>query len=226
MAMKALKCPNCDANIQVDGSLEYGFCSYCGAQIQIKDVVEVYSAEEFDSARFMKLMEDSQAFLKLGNHLRAEEGFMEMIRLYPGKAIGYERLICAITHDYMLFPLENAERLQTLKKKMMLVCEEDEKEHYMEICKRVDNGFADPKFMGLPSEKTVKLAKMREKFKASVLITVFSIFMGILIEEPAKKSLMLSLLGILLCLLAIWCGITAIVTKVKIDNMAEEEKGE
>lgn len=41
MALKALNCPTCGAKIQVDDSKAIGFCSYCGAQIMLKDIVEV-----------------------------------------------------------------------------------------------------------------------------------------------------------------------------------------
>lgn len=226
MAMKALKCPNCDANIQVDGDREYGFCSYCGAQVQIKEVVEIHSTEEFDSARFMKLMEDSQAFLKMGNYFRAEEGFMEMIRLYPGKAIGYERLICTITHDYTLFPLENAERLQQLKKKMMLVAEDDEKAHYEEICDRVNRGFSSPMTKQTMTSGKTPMEKERERFQVSFLLCFFAIIICVLIEKAAKTSLALSLLGIVLCLFAVAAGITAMVSKARFDKLAEEDRDE
>ena len=227
MALKALKCPNCEANIQVDDDREYGFCSYCGAQVQIKEkVVAVHSAEEFDSARFMKLMEDSQAFLKMGNYFRAEEGFMEMIRLYPGKAIGYERLICTITHDYTLFPLENAERLQQLKKKMMLVAEDDEKAHYEEICERVNRGFASPVTKLTMTGGKTPMEKERERFQVSFLLCFFAIIICVLIEKAAKTSLALSLLGIVLCLFAVAAGITAMVSKARFDKLAEEDQDE
>ena len=226
MALKALKCPNCEANIQVDDNLEYGFCSYCGAQVQIKELIKVQSAEEFDAARFMKIMEDSQAYLKMGNYLRAEEGFMEMIRLYPGKAIGYERLICTITHDYTLFPLENAERLQQLQKKMLIVAEEDEKAHFEEICDRVNRGFSSPVRQVLPANSESAMEKERTRFQVSFVLCFIAIVIGAVIEKPAKTSLALSILGIVLCVFAIAAGITAIVSKTKFDKMQEEEQDE
>lgn len=226
MALKALKCPNCEANIQVDGDREYGFCSYCGAQVQIKEVVEVRTEEEFDSARFMKLMEDSQAYLKMGDYFRAEEGFMEMIRLYPGKAVGYERLICTITRDYSLFLLENAERLQQLKKKMLLVAEADEKAHYEEICQRINRGFSSPEKRLVLSTGKTPMEKERERFQVSTLLCFFAIVICVVIEKAAKTSLALSILGIVLCLFAIAAGITAIVSKIKFDKLFEEEQGE
>ena len=220
MALKALKCPNCEANIQVDDGKDIGFCSYCGTQVQIEKVVEVYSEEEFDADRFGKLMEDSQAYLKMGNYFRAEEGFMEMIRLYPGKAIGYERLICVITRNYTLFPMENAERLQQLKKKMMLVAEEDEKPHYEEVCKRVEFGFSNAKWDTIASEKTVEIAKLRSEFISSLIAAGGSIISWILMREVPENNLLEGLLF----LAVIVSGGKAIVTRVKINNLEEEDE--
>ena len=42
MALKSLKCPSCGADIQLDESREFGFCSYCGSQIQIGERVNIH----------------------------------------------------------------------------------------------------------------------------------------------------------------------------------------
>ena len=81
MALKALKCPNCDANIQVDDNREYGFCTYCGAQIQIKEVVEVRQTADGDVIKsFEKLVENGDAYIKFGDFYQAEMVFFEAIR--------------------------------------------------------------------------------------------------------------------------------------------------
>lgn len=42
MPFIALKCPSCGADINLDSSREFGFCSYCGMKIvQDKQVVQV-----------------------------------------------------------------------------------------------------------------------------------------------------------------------------------------
>ncbi len=41
MAFRALTCPSCGANIQLDDAKAVGFCTYCGEQILLKDIVEV-----------------------------------------------------------------------------------------------------------------------------------------------------------------------------------------
>jgi len=47
MAIRALKCPSCGADITLDDSREFGFCSYCGTQIQIGDQINVHVTHEF-----------------------------------------------------------------------------------------------------------------------------------------------------------------------------------
>jgi len=37
--MKALICPQCGANIDLDDTREFGFCTYCGAKIQLVEKV-------------------------------------------------------------------------------------------------------------------------------------------------------------------------------------------
>lgn len=37
--MKALVCPQCGASITLDSTREFGFCSYCGAKIQINETI-------------------------------------------------------------------------------------------------------------------------------------------------------------------------------------------
>lgn len=41
MAMKSLKCPSCGANLEMDDSKEYGFCSFCGTKVQINERINV-----------------------------------------------------------------------------------------------------------------------------------------------------------------------------------------
>ena len=41
MSVKALKCPSCGADIELDDSREFGFCSYCGSRIQIGERVNI-----------------------------------------------------------------------------------------------------------------------------------------------------------------------------------------
>lgn len=46
MAIRALKCPSCGADITLDDSREFGYCSYCGTQIQIGERINVHVTHE------------------------------------------------------------------------------------------------------------------------------------------------------------------------------------
>lgn len=46
MGMKQLKCPSCGADLNLDDSKEYGFCSYCGTKVQINDRINVHVTHE------------------------------------------------------------------------------------------------------------------------------------------------------------------------------------
>lgn len=43
MKVVALKCPNCNADIELDQDREFGFCNYCGTKIMIADAVQKVS---------------------------------------------------------------------------------------------------------------------------------------------------------------------------------------
>lgn len=41
MALKALNCPQCGAHLELDDNREIGFCEFCGAKVQIREIIEV-----------------------------------------------------------------------------------------------------------------------------------------------------------------------------------------
>lgn len=45
MAVVEIKCPNCGGAVQLDDTMEKGFCMYCGAAIQVKDEVQKIKIE-------------------------------------------------------------------------------------------------------------------------------------------------------------------------------------
>jgi len=145
MAMKALKCPNCDANIHIDDDREFGFCNYCGAQVQIREVVEVrYSGSVQINEReneYQKKMDDATAYLKMEEYHRAEQAFYRIINEYPGKAEGYEMLICSITRNHQLYISENYDRIIKLSEKMSAVAPPEKKNYYEELCGTIHENF-------------------------------------------------------------------------------------
>lgn len=47
MAVTALRCPSCGAEITLDDDREFGFCSYCGSKIQIGERMNVHVTHEY-----------------------------------------------------------------------------------------------------------------------------------------------------------------------------------
>ena len=45
MKLASGQCPNCGANLQLDESMEKGFCMYCGSQFQVRDAVQKLKLE-------------------------------------------------------------------------------------------------------------------------------------------------------------------------------------
>ena len=66
MALKAVNCPNCGANIELDDSREFGFCLYCGTKvIQDKIVVEHQGSVKIDNSDYVqKFLQNARRALK------------------------------------------------------------------------------------------------------------------------------------------------------------------
>ena len=47
----SLKCPECNANLSVDGDLKQCFCQYCGTKILIDDGSTTHTYRQVDEAR-------------------------------------------------------------------------------------------------------------------------------------------------------------------------------
>ena len=45
MKYEAAKCPNCGAQLQLDDSLETGFCTYCGGKLIVQDAIKRMKVE-------------------------------------------------------------------------------------------------------------------------------------------------------------------------------------
>lgn len=48
MAVTALVCPRCGAQIELDDSREYGFCSYCGSKIMLGEHIYVHVKHSYE----------------------------------------------------------------------------------------------------------------------------------------------------------------------------------
>ena len=77
MAIQALNCPNCNGGFELDTSIDFGFCVYCGAKIMIAEHVKI---EHSGTVRVDGIANAENLFL------RAEE-FHKQGHL--GKALSY-----------------------------------------------------------------------------------------------------------------------------------------
>ena len=207
MALKALKCPNCDANIQVDDNREYGFCTYCGAQIQVKEILEVRYSEAEGIAvdrEYVKKLDAGKAFHKIGDFYRAEMVFMEMLREYPGKAEVYEGLVCTITRNYTLFISENVERVNKLMDKMVLVASEEEKAHYVELQEKVLKMFGEGVLLQQKEETLLQIERCDKMIRENKIILVGSFLFAFVLSGLAKGDFFFSRIGFVACGIVIW----------------------
>lgn len=46
MAFLNMKCPNCSKKIQMDDTVEKGFCMYCGASFWVQDEIQRFQDED------------------------------------------------------------------------------------------------------------------------------------------------------------------------------------
>lgn len=216
MALKALKCSNCDANIQIDDEKEYGFCSYCGAQVQLKDIVEVRYVGEVkvkEDDGFDKQYEDGAAYIKMKEYHKAEQILYRVINKYPGKAEGYELLISAITREHTLYIKENFDRIMKMAEKMVAVAESDKKTYYErlyeDICRNFEIGMQEQEEW----EKLLKVGKLNKQIKENLALFVVSLVglvLGVIfVRESSIYPVMMVLLGamagvsVLICLACI-----------------------
>lgn len=226
MALKALKCPNCDANIQVDDNRDYGFCTYCGAQIQVKEIVEVrYSgAEGIDVDReYVKKLDAGKAFHKIGDFYRAEMVFMEMLREYPGKAEVYEGLVCTITRNYTLFISENVERVNKLMNKMVLVASEEEKSHYVELQEKVLKMFGEGVLVQQKEETLLQIARCNKMIRENKIILLGSFLFAFALSGFVKGDFFFSRIGLVSCGIVIWSTVMLFNNLWKKDKLEKQK---
>ena len=182
--MKALKCPNCDANIQVDGDREYGFCSYCGAQVQIREVVEVrYSGSLQVGDRedeFQKKMENAEAYVKMEEYHKAEQILYRIINEYPGRAEGYEMLICAITRNHKIYIKENYDRVTKLSEKMLAVSSPEKVDYYEELCATIHENFDVGLSEQIRQNNLIKVGKRNKQIKDNMISLCLSVVLLVL----------------------------------------------
>lgn len=185
MALTALKCPNCDANIRVDDDREYGFCAYCGSQVKTKEVVEIRYTNHIqvdDTAILKKQIEDGTAYLKMEEYYSAEKAFHGVIRDYPGEPEGYEMLIRAITRNYRVFMHENLERVGRLADKMVAVAPDERRDYYMSLQQQITKAFSYSIVQQKFEENLQEINSWNKKTKESSTIFCISLVLALIMQ--------------------------------------------
>lgn len=108
MAFISLKCPSCGADIELDESREFGFCSYCGTKIvQEKQVVELKGEVKVEGVSTAdKLLERAYILVEDMGYFEAEGYFNRVLELDPKCAKAYwGKMLC----EYRIPSAETAE---------------------------------------------------------------------------------------------------------------------
>lgn len=133
--IKPMICPSCGANIQVDDAKEYGFCSYCGTRIQLREVVEIKHSGtvEVDGIAGMgQLLENGNAYLKLKDFGKAERTFKKMIEEYPARTEGYVGLITTYARNFEEENLYALNQIEPLVGQLKVIGDSDDMTQFIE----------------------------------------------------------------------------------------------
>ena len=123
-------CPNCEAQITADAGQLIVYCMYCGAKIQMRDIVEVRHVQVAESLE--KMVTDGETYLNVEEYYLAEQKFREVIKQYSDRCEGYDGLIRALTKDGTVFPLMHETEVFGLLYESERLASEEEKAAYAE----------------------------------------------------------------------------------------------
>lgn len=100
MALKSLTCPSCGANLNLDDNREFGFCEYCGAKVQIREIIEVRHTGQIkidNSEQGENLKTLAERSYKAGNYDEALDFYNRAIVFDPNDSqCLYRRALCKI----------------------------------------------------------------------------------------------------------------------------------
>lgn len=84
----SLKCPGCGANMDVDDSRDFCFCSYCGYKIvNMKEKVEIAGAVKIDNSEAIEnLLTRAQQLERSGNIDEAYSNYSRVLEMQPANA--------------------------------------------------------------------------------------------------------------------------------------------
>lgn len=97
MGFVALKCPSCGADIQIDDTREFGFCTYCGTKVvQEKTIIEHRGTISVDGvANENATLDRAFMFVEDGKYNQAVAYFEKVLNLNPRCSKAYfGKLLC------------------------------------------------------------------------------------------------------------------------------------
>ena len=74
MPIVALKCPNCNGNLEINDRVEFGFCPYCGTKVIVKE-------ESFTNGDSSQLQSDFQMMMNYYNNHNIENAYIYSVKV-------------------------------------------------------------------------------------------------------------------------------------------------
>lgn len=171
-------CPNCEAQITADAGQLIVYCMYCGAKIQMRDIVEVRHVQVAESLE--KMVTDGETYLKVEEYYLAEKKFREVIKLYPKDLEGYEGLIRTLTKDGTVFPIMHETEIFRLLHEAELVAPEEERKTFAIRREKMLKAFEDEheKVKQAQRDKEIDMEQYgREQRRIYSIIIIAMVFM-------------------------------------------------
>lgn len=96
MGFKAVNCPSCGANVELDSNREFGFCSYCGTKIVQDKIIHEHrgSVTVEGTANVASLTERARMMLSDGDFRSADTYFDRVLDIDPHNAYAYWGKMC------------------------------------------------------------------------------------------------------------------------------------
>ena len=104
MAMKALRCPQCNAELELDDEKEFGFCTHCGTKVMLHDVVEYTGSVALDTSAQgrNRILLGNRAF-EAGNWKEAYDCFTRALADLPDDVTALYPDETMVAQNYLFF---------------------------------------------------------------------------------------------------------------------------
>lgn len=192
MGFTTVKCPSCGANIELDSSREFGFCSFCGTKVvQDKIIVEHRGTIRIEgTATAETLLERAQFMLRDSDFASADSYFDRVLDIEPHCAEAYWGKLCCklqspsnealCRHRYSL-------QKEPLYSKALEFADASLRETYQSIAKQVD---LNQDILVKEQQEKVYRDSRITVISSSILALVFSTSLTALLTVliPAKSS--------------------------------------